>query len=175
MERILKDQIASLNGRIEELSQIKGEMEALLKQEKELNVKLERMLGEEREDKDALLQKHRVELDDLHQKLVNKSEEQMKELEKDIVAKMKLAIAKVETQADESLKKEKAKSDKLEKEKQAALDAVEQEKAKMRKLVKVLSNKEKQEIASSSSVGISQSDSNKMQRPVVSTQRGQKP
>ncbi len=132
VERILRDQIKSLNTRIEELSQIKGEMDALLKQEKEYSLKLEQSLQDEREDKANLIQKHRVELDDSRQKIISKSEEKMKEMEHDIVSKMTLKIEQLERNYQEAL----AKNAKLEKEKQETEQAIIKEKANCAKLEK---------------------------------------
>lgn len=180
VERILRDQIKSLNSRIEELSQIKGEMDALLKQEKGHALKLQQMLQDEREEKAALVQKHRQELDDLHKQITTKSEEKMKKMEKDIVARMTLEIEKMKKDAQEALALEQAKNARLEKEKQEAEQAVEKEKIKMRKLVKVLANKEKQEIearSSSNLVPITQTAaSGKLMRTrKITSQRGSKP
>jgi DNA repair exonuclease SbcCD ATPase subunit len=195
VENVLKEQISVLSSRLEELSGITGEMEALLKQEKAHVVELEQMLESEREEKQVLLQKHRDELDELYNKLMGKLEDRSNEVEQDkkTIAKLTKELADVRKEAQQSLdaeivknlkldKKreeilqiEKAKNLQLEKERQEAQDAVEKEKNKMRKLVKVLAEKEKQEVASSSnfSTGVSSSVSSKRPKTTkVSRHRG---
>jgi len=181
VERILRDQIKSLHARIEELSQIKGEMDALLKQEKEHAKKLKQVLENEREERTALEQKHREELDALHTKITKKSEDMMRQTEKDIVAKMTIEIERIKAESKASLTLEKAKSTRLEKEKNEAEEAVEKEKIKMRKLVKVLAMREKQELAARSSsedfsAPITKTNaSGKMKTRKITSQRGSKP
>lgn len=181
VQRILRDQIKSLHARIEELSQIKGEMDALLKQEKEHAKKLKQVLENEREERTALEQKHREELDALHTKITKKSEDMMRQTEKDIVAKMTIEIERIKAESKASLTLEKAKSTRLEKEKKEAEEAVEKEKIKMRKLVKVLAMREKQELAARSSsedfsAPITKTNaSGKMKTRKITSQRGSKP
>ena len=177
VERVLQDQMKLLNVRVEELSQIKGKMEALLKKEQDHASKLEKMLAKEQEDKILIHQTHREELDKLRKEITAESKEKMKEFEKGLVAKMTLEVEKLKNE----LALERAKSARLEQEKQQAEAAVEQEKVKMRKLVKVLATKEKQEIAqsspSSSTVPITQTvgSSSMKSRKVTSTGRGLMP
>ena len=177
VERVLQDQMKLLNVRVEELSQIKGKMEALLKKEQDHASKLEKMLAKEQEDKILIHQTHREELDKLRKEITAESKEKMKEFEKGLVAKMTLEVEKLKNE----LALERAKSARLEKEKQQAEEAVEQEKVKMRKLVKVLATREKQEIAqsspSSSIVPITQTvgSSSMKSRKVTNTGRGLMP
>lgn len=177
VERVLQDQMKLLNVRVEELSQIKGKMEALLKKEQDHTSKLEKMLAKEQEDKILIHQTHREELDKLRKEITAESKEKMKEFEKGLVAKMTLEVEKLKNE----LALERAKSARLEKEKQQAEEAVEQEKVKMRKLVKVLATREKQEIAqsspSSSIVPITQTvgSSSMKSRKVTNTGRGLMP
>ena len=181
VERILRDQIKSLHARIEELNQLQGEMAALLKQEKEHAQKLKQVLENEREERTALDQKHREELDALYTKITKKSEDMMRQVEKDIVAKMTIEIERIKAESKESLALEKAKSTRLEKEKKEAGEAVEKEKVKMRKLVKVLAMREKQELAARSSsedfsAPITKTNaSGKMKTRKITSQRGSKP
>jgi len=187
VENVLKEQISVLSSRLEELSGIKGEMEALLKQEQTHALKLEKMLESEREEKQVLLQKHRDDLDELHNNLMSKLEDRINEVEQDkrTIAKLTEELADVRKEAQEALDAEKVKNLKLEKEReevlqiekaknlqlekegQEAQEAVEIEKNKMRKLVKVLAEKERQDIASSakfSPEGISSGLSSKRQK-----------
>ncbi len=152
VERILGDQMGNLRQRIEELSQSKGEMEQLLKQEKEYVKKLEKMLMKEKSSRVAIFEQHAAELEQLRTDALLKSEEQMKRVEKDIVAKMKLEIERIKKEAEKMLAAERARSKALEKERNEYRDVAENERVKMRKLVKVLAEKEKREIANSNSV-----------------------
>lgn len=153
VERVLSDQMENLRQRIEELSQSKGEMEQLLKQEKDYVKRLEKMLREEKESRVAIFEQHAAELEELRNQALLKSDEQMKKVEKDLVAKMKLEIERIQKEADALVAKERARSKALEKERDEFRDVAENERVKMRKLVKVLAEREKREIAMSQSMG----------------------
>jgi len=167
VERILSDQMLNLRERIEVLSKSKGEMEQLLKQEKDHVKRLERMIKEQDDAKKFLLKKHEEELEQLRSDILLKSEGQLKEVERDTVAKMKLEIEKIKKESEIALKKERAKynkiqkdadallekervkSKKMEKERDGFQEAAEKERIKMRKLVKVLAERERKDIANS--------------------------
>jgi len=160
-------QMLNLRKRIEELSKSKGEMEQLLKQEKDHVKRLERMIKEQDDAKKFLLKKHEEELEQLRSDILLKSEGQLKEVERDTVAKMKLEIEKIKKESEIALKKERAKynkiqkdadallekervkSKKMEKERDGFQEAAEKERIKMRKLVKVLAERERKDIANS--------------------------
>jgi hypothetical protein len=179
VENVLKEQMNLLSARLEELSGIKGEMEALLKQEKAHALTLETMLESEREEKAALMQKHRDELDVLNEKLMSRLDNRSMEMEEDkkTIIKLTKELVEVRNGAQVSLQEEKMKNLKLEKERQEAQEAVEKEKTKMRKLVKILAEKEKQEVASSAKFKIDTggASSKKQKTAKVSSQRGRKP
>mmetsp|Transcript_2456 Transcript_2456/g.3705 ORF Transcript_2456/g.3705 Transcript_2456/m.3705 type:complete len:160 (-) Transcript_2456:8-487(-) len=158
-------------------------MEALLKQEMAHVRKLEKMLEEERESKNALIQQHRQEIDELHRTLIAQSKEQMQQGLKGSVEQMKLEIERVQREADELLKKEKAKNKRLEKEKDEWKQTVEKEKVKMRKLVKVLAVREREELqlhqnvergSASTTVSVNGSSGGRI-APNVATARGSRP
>jgi len=156
-------QMLNLRKRIEELSKSKGEMEQLLKQEKDHVKRLERMIKEQDDAKKFLLKKHEEELEQLRSDIIPllKSEGQLKlklkEVERDIIAIMKVEIEKVNKESEIALEKERAKHNKmqidadalLEKERDGFEEAAEKERIKMRKLVKVLAERERKDIANS--------------------------
>lgn len=183
IERILKVQIATLNAKLDELSGVKVEIEALLKQEKEHALNLQKMLEEERGEKEKLIQKHRAELDEMHKKLMSKVEDHSREIEKEknTIATLTREIEKVKKDAEEAIAAEKERCRKLEKEKKEAQEEVEKEKAKMRKLVKALAEREKKDIGDGKkqTTKVTQNSSTTtilQQQPTkVANQRGRKP
>jgi len=139
VENVLKEQMNLLSARLEELSGIKGEMEALLKQEKAHALKLETMLESERDEKAVLMQKHRDELDEVNDRLMKRLDDRSIEMEEDkkTIVKLTKELVEVRKGAQVSLQEEKTKNLKLEKERQEALQ---EEKMKNLKLEKERQN-----------------------------------
>jgi chromosome segregation ATPase len=138
-ESLLKEQIETLNLKIEDLSKSKGEMETLLMVEKSQVQELRQTLSDELNAKSELEQRHHVELSQLRNEMDRKIEEVIHNHSEDNELKMTEEIEKVKN-------KLKVERKQFKKEKQELLDAVEAEKVKMRRLVKVLAEKEKREV-----------------------------
>lgn len=138
-ESLLKEQIETLNLKIEDLSKSKGEMETLLMVEKSHVQELRQTLSDEMNSKLDMEQRHHLELCELRNEMDRKIEEMGHIHSKDNEVKMTEEIDKVKN-------KLKVERKQFKKEKQELLEAVEAEKIKMRRLVKVLAEKEKREV-----------------------------
>lgn len=139
-ESVLKEQIESLNTKIEELSKSKGELESFLTMEESQVQELRQKLSDEMNVKLEMEQQHHLQLDQLRKEMETKMQEIAQSHSEDNDVKIMEEIKKVTN-------KLKAERKQYKKEKQELLDAVEAEKVKMRRLVKVLAEKEKRDVA----------------------------
>lgn len=204
IERSLQNQISELLTRIDELDNVKSQLETLLVKEQDHAAKVEGMLQNETREKETIIAKHRSEMDELNTHLMDKLEKESISLQtsEDEIARLTNELQKVQQNAKVALETEIAIRKKLEsdqkimsksieqekdciamlkqklkdteqkyvlekstnakllkqeqntmeimkKELDEAKAAVEKEKSKMRKLVKVLAEKEKKVVASS--------------------------
>lgn len=203
IERSLQSQISELLARIDELDNVKSQLETLLVKEQDHAAKVEGMLQNETREKENMIAKHRSEMDDLNTNLMDQLEKQSISLQKskDEIARLtnelhevqqdakvaletEIAIRKklesdqkgtsksiaqekdriaileqklkdteekyaLEKSTNAKLKQEQNTMQNMKKELDEAKAAVEKEKSKMRKLVKVLAEKEKKAVASS--------------------------
>lgn len=139
-ESLLKEQIDALNTKIEDLSKSNGEIEAVLVIEKSKVQELRQKLSDDTDIKLEMEQQHRSELAQLRKELDTKMQEMVHAQSEDNEVKIVEEIEKLKN-------KLKAERKQFKKDKQELLDAVEAEKVKMRRLVKVLAEKEKREVA----------------------------
>jgi chromosome segregation ATPase len=139
-ESLLKEQIHALNTKIEDLSKSNGEIEATLIIEKSKVQELRQKLSNDMDIKLEMEQHHRSELAQLRKELDTKMQELVHAQSEDNEMKVVEEIQKLKNKLKTERKQ-------FKKEKQELLDAVEAEKVKMRRLVKVLAEKEKREVA----------------------------
>lgn len=163
----LKEEIAVLEKQIEKLEKFTQELQVLLKEEKERSAELEEKLIAAGADALDLRNQHLLAMEELEKSMLIKANKQIEELNALMDARVKESAVRARKEAllfmDEKINEAvskveaKARAD-LEEERQKAADAVEKERAKMRKLVKVLAEREKK--ASAPAAGNGKASSN---------------
>ncbi|KAI2496494.1 hypothetical protein MHU86_17987 [Fragilaria crotonensis] len=163
----IKEEIAVLEKQIEKLEKFTQELQVLLKEEKERSAELEEKLIAAGADALDLRNQHLLAMEELEKSMLIKANKQIEELNALMDARVKESAVRARKEAllfmDEKINEAvskveaKARAD-LEEERQKAADAVEKERAKMRKLVKVLAEREKK--ASAPAAGNGKASSN---------------
>ncbi len=158
----IKEEIAVLEKQIVKLEKFTQELQVLLKEEKERSAQLEEKLIAAGVDALELRNQHLLAMEELEKAMLIKANKQIEELNALMDARVKEAAVRARKEAllfmDEKINEAvskveaKARAD-LEDERQKAADAVEKERAKMRKLVKVLAEREKKASVPASASG----------------------
>ena len=158
----IKEEIAVLEKQIVKLEKFTQELQVLLKEENERSAQLEEKLIAAGVDALELRNQHLLAMEELEKAMLIKANKQIEELNALMDARVKEAAVRARKEAllfmDEKINEAvskveaKARAD-LEDERQKAADAVEKERAKMRKLVKVLAEREKKASVPASASG----------------------
>lgn len=136
----MKDQVRSLNAKIEELSKSDGELQTLLKMEISNNLELMKKVSDAVDAKAKIECRYQNHIDDLRNELENNAQQLIQTKQNDFELEMSAEITEMKRKFEDERQH-------YEQEKQRLLDTVEAEKVKMRRLVKVLAEKEKREVA----------------------------
>lgn len=158
----IKEEIAVLEKQIVQLEKFTQELQVLLKEEKERSALLEEQLIAAGVDALDLRNQHLLQMEQLEKAMLAKANKQLEDLNALMDIRIKEAADRARKEAllfmdekiSEAVSKLEAKARaELEEERQKAADAVEKERAKMRKLVKVLAEREKKASAPAAASG----------------------
>ena len=164
----IKEEIDVLEKQIAQLEKFAQELQVLLNEEKERSAVLEEKIIAAGVDALDLRNQHLLEMEQLEKAMLVKANKQLEDLNAlmDIRVKeaanraRKEALLYMDEKINEAVSKVEAKARaELEEERQKAADAVEKERAKMRKLVKVLAEREKKASAPAAASGKAASSS----------------
>ena len=130
IERSLQSQISELLTRIDELDNVKSQLETLLVKEQDHAAKVEGMLQNETREKENMIAKHRSEMDDLNTNLMDQLEKQSISLQKskDEIARLTNELHEVQQDAKVALETEIAIRKKLESDQKGTSKSIAQEK-----------------------------------------------
>lgn len=160
IEEELKQEIARLLKQVDELQTIKKELEQVLETAIERIKEWEAAYNREQDKMMQIQQDSQTKLESLKQELLQASKKQLQQMESSSLTKFQEQIQALKEESEKLLQEERIKSEKtlksvqraLEEEQKLVLDerkkgevAVEKERVKMRKLVKVLAEKEQKE------------------------------
>lgn len=169
IEESMKEIIIRLSKQIEDLKKTKEELEGVLKLEQERASTAEELLKQERTNSQKLIQNSRIQMEEMKESIMEKASFQMEEMEKSHLSRFQKELQQVKIESEKALEQERARSgvalkkerQELEEEKRKGKEAVEKERVKMRKLVKVLAEKEKKDLARARKRSITSEDQSK--------------